>query len=141
VWRDIIERTGRRRYLQLATISKSLRDAHPATGLKPETSLRIMCESIDLCQWAREQGCPWDGSLCAAAAAAGHLDTLKWARGHGAAATSSSSHPSSASSMLSDIIASTDALAITSFNNDSICAWDTGTTAAAAGGGHLEALQ
>jgi hypothetical protein len=141
VWRAIIERMGRRRYLQLSTISKSLRDAHAATGFKPETSLRIMCENIELCQSAREQGCPWDERLCAAAAAAGHLDTLKWARGHGAPITSSSSHPSSVSSTLSSILASMGALALNSTSNDSICPWDTTTAAAAAGGGHLETLQ
>jgi hypothetical protein len=71
VWRAIIEYTGRLRYLKLVTVSKSLRDAHAATGFERETSLRNMCESINLCRWAREQGCPWDARLCAAAAAGG----------------------------------------------------------------------
>ena len=34
-------------------------------------------------QWAREQGCPWDGATCANAAAGGHLEVLRWAREHG----------------------------------------------------------
>ena len=28
-------------------------------------------------------GCPWDGSVCANAAAAGHLSVLQWLRKHG----------------------------------------------------------
>ena len=33
-------------------------------------------------QWARERGCPWDATTCAAAAKGGHLEILKWARKH-----------------------------------------------------------
>ena len=35
---------------------------------------------LEVLQWAREQGCPWDDEICAAAAAQGHLQVLQWAR-------------------------------------------------------------
>ncbi len=33
---------------------------------------------MDVMQWMREKGCPWDGKECLAAAENGHLDILKW---------------------------------------------------------------
>ena len=35
---------------------------------------------MDVLQWARDNGCPWDEKTCAAAASTGHLDVLRWAR-------------------------------------------------------------
>jgi hypothetical protein len=34
---------------------------------------------LDVLQWARAQGCPWTSSTCAYAAAEGHLEILDWA--------------------------------------------------------------
>jgi hypothetical protein len=34
-------------------------------------------------QWARANGCDWDGDTCSAAAAGGHLEVLQWARASG----------------------------------------------------------
>ena len=34
-------------------------------------------------QWARAHGCPWDEQTCARAAGNGHLKVLQWARAHG----------------------------------------------------------
>ena len=39
--------------------------------------------ALDLSQWARSNGCPWNTQVCAAAAAKGHLPILKWVRQHG----------------------------------------------------------
>jgi hypothetical protein len=38
---------------------------------------------LEMVQWARENGCEWDQYTCTNAAANGHLDVLKWARGQG----------------------------------------------------------
>ena len=38
---------------------------------------------LELLQWARENGCPWDFRTCEAAARGGHLEVLQWAREHG----------------------------------------------------------
>jgi hypothetical protein len=38
---------------------------------------------LDVLQWARANGCPWDWKTCIAAAEGGHLDVLLWACDHG----------------------------------------------------------
>jgi murein DD-endopeptidase MepM/ murein hydrolase activator NlpD len=38
---------------------------------------------LELLQWARAQGCPWDEEICALAAEGGHLEILQWARDQG----------------------------------------------------------
>uniref|UniRef100_A0A6C0IYQ2 F-box domain-containing protein n=1 Tax=viral metagenome TaxID=1070528 RepID=A0A6C0IYQ2_9ZZZZ len=40
-------------------------------------------QSVVLLTWARENGCAWYASICAAAAKGGHLDCLKYAHEHG----------------------------------------------------------
>ena len=39
---------------------------------------------LELLQWARANGCPWDKGTCTGAAKGGHLKVLKWARDNGA---------------------------------------------------------
>jgi len=38
---------------------------------------------LEVLQWAREHGCPWNESTCSATAVGGHLKVLQWAREHG----------------------------------------------------------
>ena len=38
---------------------------------------------VDVLDWARDRGCPWDEETCASAAEGGHLDVLRWARAKG----------------------------------------------------------
>jgi hypothetical protein len=38
---------------------------------------------MEVLQWARANGCPWNWRTCAAAARNGHLDVLQWARANG----------------------------------------------------------
>jgi hypothetical protein len=38
---------------------------------------------LEVLQWAREHGCPWDERTCGAAAGGGHLEVLIWAREQG----------------------------------------------------------
>ena len=59
---------------------------------------------LEVLQWARKQGCAWDGNTCAHAALKGHLEVLQWLRANG-------------------------------------CPWGMGTCKGAAEGGHLEMLQ
>ena len=59
---------------------------------------------LEVLQWARAHGCPWDEDTCAWAAENGHLEVLQWARAHG-------------------------------------CPWDERTCEKAAENGHLEVLQ
>ena len=38
---------------------------------------------LDVLQWARAQGCPWNWCTCVKAAEGGHLKLLSWARANG----------------------------------------------------------
>ena len=38
---------------------------------------------LEVLQWARANGCPWDEDTCSAAANRGHLEVLQWARANG----------------------------------------------------------
>ena len=40
-------------------------------------------EALEVLQWARQNGCPWDEETCEAAATGGHLEVLRWARQNG----------------------------------------------------------
>ncbi len=59
---------------------------------------------LEVLQWARSQGCPWNSDTCANAARGGHLKVLQWARSQG-------------------------------------CPWEEWTCSSAAQGGQLEVLQ
>ena len=49
---------------------------------------RLTCKAaaegghLEVLQWAREHGCPWDEKTCYWAAYLGHLKILQWAREH-----------------------------------------------------------
>ena len=38
---------------------------------------------MEMLNYARANGCPWDEGTCAAAARGGHLEVLQWARANG----------------------------------------------------------
>merc|ERR1711934_692323 len=38
---------------------------------------------LEILQWLRSEGCPWDSRACSCAASGGHLETLKWLRSEG----------------------------------------------------------
>jgi hypothetical protein len=38
---------------------------------------------LEVLEWLRENGCPWNESTCAYAAWDGHLELLQWARANG----------------------------------------------------------
>ncbi|CAN0438640.1 unnamed protein product, partial [Ectocarpus fasciculatus] len=38
---------------------------------------------LEVLQWARNNGCPWDEKTCSWAAGNGHLEVLQWARNNG----------------------------------------------------------
>ena len=41
------------------------------------------CGHLEVLQWARANGCPWDEKTCSSAARGGHLEVLEWARANG----------------------------------------------------------
>ena len=38
---------------------------------------------LEMLQWARASGCPWNAATCSEAALGGHLEVLQWARANG----------------------------------------------------------
>ena len=46
-------------------------------------SARRVAATCRILQWARANGCPWDGETCSEAAIHGHLELLQWARANG----------------------------------------------------------
>ena len=40
--------------------------------------------NLELVQWLRGEGCPWDSSTCHFAVDKGHVEVLRWARENGA---------------------------------------------------------
>ena len=38
---------------------------------------------LEVLQWARAHGCPWDAETCVMAARQGHREVLVWARAQG----------------------------------------------------------
>jgi hypothetical protein len=47
---------------------------------------------LPLLQWARATGCPWDEEVCEAAARDGHLEVLEWLRAQGCPWNTSINH-------------------------------------------------
>ena len=39
--------------------------------------------NLEVLQWARANGCPWDEETCTCAASGGHLEVQQWARANG----------------------------------------------------------
>ena len=45
--------------------------------------------NLELVQWLRGEGCPWDWRTCLYAVAKGHVEVLRWARENGCPWTAS----------------------------------------------------
>jgi hypothetical protein len=86
---------------------------------------------LEVLQWLRENGCPWDEYTCHHAAEGGHLEVLQWLRANGC--------PWNASTCGS--AAEGGQLEVLQWLRANGCPWDECTCAEAAGGGHLEVLQ
>ena len=86
---------------------------------------------LDVLQWARATGCPWDTFTCHAAAEKGHLDVLKWLRANGCPWSSATCQGAARGGHL-------DVLQWARANG---CPWDTFTRHAAAGRSHWHVCQ
>ena len=51
-----------------------------APGMRKYSTAASKTGRLEVLKWARENGCPWNGSACAGAAQQGHLEVLKWLR-------------------------------------------------------------
>ena len=57
--------------------------AHGCPWDKWTCTYAAMYGHLEVLQWARARGCPWDERTCAAAAGNGHPEVLQWARAQG----------------------------------------------------------
>lgn len=69
-------------FLFVAGVSKSWRDAW-GVERPPETTIDAAVQSSSRLTWARSSGCHLSETICARAAAGGHLSTLRYARAIG----------------------------------------------------------
>ena len=89
------------------------------------------CGHLEVLQWARSQGMPWDEDVCTGAAEGGHLPVLQWAH----AAGCPWDHTTCARAALAGHL---EALRWARANG---CPWDEYTCTSAARAGHLALLQ
>ena len=87
--------------------------------------------SVERLAWAQARGCPWDASICSAAAEFGHLEVLKWAW----------ERRCPWDSQLSLYAAGGGHLEVLKWAREHGCEWDQDTCMLAARGGHLEVLR
>ena len=52
-------------------------------GLKHVLSAAALGGHLEVLQWARANGCPWNVDTCYQAVGSGHLKVLQWARANG----------------------------------------------------------
>ena len=75
--------TGRREVIQWS-LARGLGSWQPTPpGALRLTQAAALQGHLEMLQWLRERGCPWDERTCAAAACGGHLALLRWARANG----------------------------------------------------------
>jgi len=86
---------------------------------------------VEVLQWAREHGCSWNATTCARAAEGGHIEVLRWAREHRC--------PWDGRTCAS--AAQGGHLQVLRWAWENYCPWDKRTCENAAGGGHLEVLE
>ena len=86
---------------------------------------------MEVLQWARAHGCPWDAQTCVWAARHGQLAVLQWARSQGC----------SWNPWICGEAAQNGHLAVVQWARAQGGPWNEATCAEAAGGGHLEVLQ
>jgi hypothetical protein len=86
---------------------------------------------LEILQWARANGCPWNEETCAGAARCGHLEVLQWARANGCPWDEDTYADAAFGGHLE----------VLQWARANGCPWDKETCAGAASGGHLEVLQ
>ena len=114
-----------------------LRTLQWALPQSPALAQRAVCRSaarfgsLEMLQWVRSQGCPWDEWTCSSAGERGHLEVLQWARGQGCP--------------WDDFTCSEAArgghLEVLQWARSEGCPWTKQTCTEAARGGHLEVLK
>ena len=94
-------------------------------------SVRHHVVSKERLKWARENGCPWDGGVCSAAARGGHLEVLQYAHANECPWDEDTCSSAAVKGHLE----------VLQYARANGCPWDESTCRVAAGAGHLEVLQ
>ena len=128
------------KYVSLTMKNVGLEGVHKLLQLYPDEVHTIkskLCERaargghMNVLQWARSEGCPWNKSTCARAAKGGHLDVLQWLRVNGCPWNKKTC----------ELAAKSGHLHVLRWARINGCPWDEWVCANAAGGGHLDVLQ
>ena len=89
--RDVVDETGLRVEEMTAEVAaqNGFLDTLKNKLQKGRLDKQHMCENaalgghLEVQQWARANGCPWDDWTCSGAARGGHLELMQWARANG----------------------------------------------------------
>jgi hypothetical protein len=86
---------------------------------------------VELLNWARANGCPWNEKTCATVTEGGHLEVLQWARANGCQWCAETCYWA----------ASGGHMEVLQWARANGCEWDASTCSEAANGGHLDVLK
>ncbi|CAN0303301.1 unnamed protein product, partial [Ectocarpus sp. 6 AP-2014] len=105
-------------------------DRHREIGETDICSTAAKNGHLDVLQWAKINGCPWDEEACLVADEGGHLEVLQWARSNGRPWDEQTCRGAAEGGHLE----------VLQWARSNGCRWDEGTCHGAAYGGHLEVL-
>ena len=126
--RSIAEHVDSSYHFVLKLVCKDYRAVLPS---RTESKIAQYTVSVAMLQWARANGCKWNGLTCASAAEGGHLEVLQWARANGCPWTWRTCFSAAKGGHI-------DVLQWARANG---CPWNKHTCLAAASKGHLQVLQ
>jgi hypothetical protein len=133
--REVLTRLDTHDTAMLARVSRAARHATVRAGARAQLTVSSSCRTLRMARWGRDNGMPWDWRVCAAAAQAGNLRVLEWARAEGCG------FPWDVLCAFAAGGGSVDVLRWAREKAYPRCPWDAETCAAAAEKGHLEVVQ
>lgn len=133
--REVLTRLDAHDTAMLARVSRAARHATVRAGARAQLTVSSSCRTLRMARWGRDNGMPWDWRVCAAAAQAGNLRVLEWARAEGCG------FPWDVLCAFAAGGGSVEMLRWAREKAYPRCPWDAETCAAAAEKGHLEVVQ
>jgi hypothetical protein len=133
--REVLTRLDAHAAAVFSRVSRAARRAALRAGTPRQLTVSSSCDTLSLAKWGRANGMPWDWRVCAAAAQAGRVDVLEWARAEGCGFPWDVLCAFAAGGGKLDTLRWAREVAYPS------CPWDAETCAAAAEKGHLEVIQ
>ena len=133
--REVLARLDAHDVAMLARVSRAARHAVVRAGARAQLTVSSSCRTLRMARWGRDNGMPWDWRVCAAAAQAGNVRVLEWARAEGCG------FPWDVLCAFAAGGGSVEMLRWAREISYPKCPWDAETCAAAAEKGHLEVLR